>query len=206
MYRSTVRNITSPEERPAPADAASETTLLTYEAALGDADAEMDIARTYYHGELGHEVDFDRARQLFERHPDDPEALVYLGKMYHIGEGVPIDLDKTAQYYRRAAEMNNADGMNCLGVLKQTTGDAAGGAELIEKAAAHGHLTAMFNVAMAKQEQGLVEESIEVLRSLAMSDVIVAQLRLAQMLVSLPSIFDEREAFDLVVLILEEGP
>lgn len=68
----------------APADSdndASETTLLTYEAALGDADAEMDIARTYYHGELGHKVDFDRARQLFERHPDDPEALVYLGKM-----------------------------------------------------------------------------------------------------------------------------
>ncbi|KAH0800545.1 sel1 repeat family protein [Histomonas meleagridis] len=107
------------------------------------------MGKVYYYGKLGQEVNKEAARQIFEKHQDDAISLVHLGRIHHLGEGVPGNLDKAKEYYERAVEMNEPNAMNILGVIKKSEGDPEG-AKLIERASELGHDGASFNIAISE--------------------------------------------------------
>jgi TPR repeat protein len=181
-------------------------TLIKYKAASGDAAAELDLARAHNYGHNGNEVDIDRARELFERHPEDPNAMVHLGRIYHIGQGVPVDQNQARVYYEAAAALNDLNGLNNLGILKQAMGDVAGGAELINRAAAAGHQTAIFNMAVANITKGHSADAIAPLRNLARQNFIIAQYNLARLLILGVGGYDPQEAIETLTMSIERGP
>jgi TPR repeat protein len=196
-------NMTFP---PKVVDDAREIKLLSYQAEMGDPDSEVAMGEMYYFGDYGEAVDFHRARALFERHPEDPNALVILGRMYHIGEGVPVDLDRAEQLYQRAVKLKHTSAMNNLGVLKNQKGDFEGGARLLEQAAAGGHAGAMYNLAIKRLAEHEDQEAVTVLRSLARNGSVLGQHMLARTLMVSGAEYDPIEAAYWIKQVLARGP
>ncbi len=83
---------------------------------------------------------------------DDVESQFKLGKKYHDGIGVKVDLVKAAEYYSKPAELGHAKAQNNLGLLYslgfETQGqDENKAAEWIMKAADQGLDIAQYNIA-----------------------------------------------------------
>ena len=78
-------------------------------------------------------------------------AMNNLGKLYENGEGVPKDMAKAIELYRKAADLGNTEAMVSLGfAIYHGNGipkDYAKAAELWQKAADMGHTGAMNNLA-----------------------------------------------------------
>lgn len=65
----------------------------------------------------------------------DPDALFNLGQAYKLGRGVPVDLAKAEDFYRRAAAKGHAPAQTNLGIVLAQRGDKVAAAELWQKAA-----------------------------------------------------------------------
>jgi TPR repeat protein len=180
--------------------------LLKYRAERGDAFAASELGRVFYYGKLGQNVDLKLAREFFERNPGDRNAVAHLGKMYHFGEGVPIDRAKAEQYYTRAMEMGALNGMNSLGVLKQEAGLYEEGAKLIEKAASKGHDSAAYNVALDRAAKGLMKAAIATMTRVANRGIMSAQMTLAKWLTSTDFVFNPETAFRWLHRVCVRGP
>jgi TPR repeat protein len=48
---------------------------------------------------------------------NNPEALFLLGKAYHLGKGVSVDIDRAKEFYERAGKLGSARAMNNLGIM-----------------------------------------------------------------------------------------
>lgn len=76
----------------------------------GNYKAFANIGWLFYYGN-GCAEDNDKARYYFEKaiehNKDDSFSLYYLGEIYRNGYGVPIDLDKAKDFYKRSAELGN---------------------------------------------------------------------------------------------------
>ena len=180
--------------------------LLEYKIALGDKDAELDMGKVHYYGKLGQEVNKEAARRIFEKHQDDPIALVHLGRIHQLGEGVPVDLELAKDYYRRAVDMNEPNAMNILGVLEDTEGNPEG-RELIQRAADAGHDGAAFNIAIGEinnpSMRGKVYKS---LKSLAKKGILEANHYVAEMLILGAPKFDDTKALAYLFYNIQFGP
>jgi tetratricopeptide (TPR) repeat protein len=109
-------------------------------------------------------------------------------------------------YYEAAACLNDLNGFNNLGVIKQAMGDAEGGAENIRMAAAGGHQSAIFNVAIDNISKGRSADAISPLRDLARQNVIAAQYHLARILILGSAKYDAQEAIETLAMAIERGP
>lgn len=60
---------------------------------------------------------YEEAKKLLEPEAEknDPAAMFALGKMYASGTGVEKDLEKAADYFRRASELGHAEAQQSLG-------------------------------------------------------------------------------------------
>jgi TPR repeat protein len=86
------------------------------QAEAGDAIAQRELGRHYFHGAGVAQDDFEAAkwyRKAAEQ--NDAKAEVYLGDLYYHGRQVPKDGAEAAKWYRRAAEQNDAAGQFNLG-------------------------------------------------------------------------------------------
>jgi TPR repeat protein len=184
----------------------AEYALLEYTARMGHAPSEVELARVLYYGRLGQPIDLGRARELFARHPEDANALVHLGKIYHLGEGVPVDRANAEHYYGKAAEMGDANGLNNLGILKQNAGEKEAGQKLVEDAAAAGHESALFNLASETAMHGQLNESIKPMRDLASRGMLAAQYNLARILTLANTVYDPVESCAWLRAALKRGP
>lgn len=91
------------------------------------------------------------AIEIFQKYPNDSEALYYLGKAYLYGMGVEKDAKKAFQYAQKSANQNNPSGLNLLGAAYQH-GEAIEKDELqalmyYKQAAELGNTKAMINLA-----------------------------------------------------------
>lgn len=116
-------------------------------AKLGDADAMVDVGVMYEKGE-GVSADPLAARGWYTKasKAGNPSGTFHLGYWYEINEK---EYEKAAEYYRKAAQNDDADALLCLGLLYkegkvEKTGQSA--QELIEKAAKLGNDEAMILV------------------------------------------------------------
>ena len=65
----------------------------------------------------GRAADLDLAKATAEADKGDREAQYSVGRVYFKGEGVPQDLLKAMDYFRRAAEQGNFKAQNNLGSM-----------------------------------------------------------------------------------------
>jgi tetratricopeptide (TPR) repeat protein len=63
--------------------------------------------------------DYETARKEFQALADkgDDKAMIDLGVMYHLGEGVKQDYDKAMEWYLKAYARTNGDALNNIGVM-----------------------------------------------------------------------------------------
>ncbi len=83
---------------------------------------------------------------------NQPQALTLLGRIYEAGLGVPLDLLKAAQYYRRGAELGDVEATFSLALMlaagRGIKKNVAGAAGLFERAARTGHPEANYNLGL----------------------------------------------------------
>jgi len=81
----------------------------------------VEIGILYLFGYYGQEVDYAVAKDYFEQVEDvEPRAQAMLGRLYEFGLGVDADAQKAEEYYSRAAEKDNVQGIFFLGELYLT--------------------------------------------------------------------------------------
>lgn len=181
--------------------------LLQYKAAFGDPDAEMDLAHSYYYGNYGQEVNIHKAREIFERHLDNSDAAVHLGRIHHLGEDGPVDLELAEHYYKMAADMDNMNAFNNLGVIHNDRNDPDVALELMQKAADKGHPSAKFNLAMHEiRGRKNLTKGLQMLRELSDSGMVLAALNYATYERGGIAPYDEDDAFWLFHSICSVGP
>ncbi|OHT14362.1 hypothetical protein TRFO_15280 [Tritrichomonas foetus] len=122
--------------------------FLKYKAQLGDEESGVELATVYYYGKYGVDVDIHRARQMFEQYPTNTYANIHLGRIHHLGQDGPVDMEAALHYYNLAAREDDPNAFNNLGVILQGEGRADESNELFRKAANAGHEGAIFNLAM----------------------------------------------------------
>ncbi len=80
------------------------------------------------------------------------KAQYYLGKSYDHGEGVPVDYNEAAKWYRKSAEQGDPDGQSGLGVLyangQGVPGDYSKALEWVNKSVAQGSANGQFSLGM----------------------------------------------------------
>lgn len=180
--------------------------IIQYKAALGDEDADIELARSYYYGNNGQEINIHKAREIFEKHLDNSDAIVHLGRIHHLGEDGPVDLDLAVHYYQMAADMGNMNAFNNLGVIHNDRNDPETALQLLRKAADKGHPSAKFNLAMHEIQSNNVTEGLRMLHELTESGMILAALNYATYERSGFAPFDEEDSFWLFHTICSVGP
>src|SRR5579863_1019256 len=76
-------------------------------AQAGDASSQVKLGKRYMNGN-GIPQDYAEAMIWLQKALNaDPEAANAIGILYHNGWGVPQDYNRSAEYYRRAAEKGN---------------------------------------------------------------------------------------------------
>jgi TPR repeat protein len=107
----------------------------------GDANAEFELGRAYYHGE-GVPKDFAQAFGLYQKSAQqgNMKAENNLASMYRDGEGVPRDIAQATQWYQKAAEQGGALAQYNLAVIliHRRKHDPKEAAQWFEKAANQG--------------------------------------------------------------------
>ncbi len=131
---------------------ASVSLALTATVSLG-AFAGMDEAKNAY--ETGQ---FESAYQEFEvlYGQGDAEAAYYLGRMHHMGEGVPQNFSQALNWYRSAADGGSADGYFAMGQMYEkgqgSPQDFNRAFEAYQAASDRDHMTARKRLAMMHAE------------------------------------------------------
>lgn len=178
--------------------------LLTYQ---GTEAADIHRAHSYYYGQYGQEVNVHKARQIFEQYPNNDDALVHLGRIHHLGQDGPVDIDLAEQYYFKAAEMKNINAYNNLAVIYGAKNRDEEALELLEKAANQGHTSAKYNLAMKKIKiPENRSDGLRMLRELGDDGFIFAQFQFAQFERSGFAPFNETDAFRRFADICSIGP
>lgn len=92
----------------------------------------------------------DLAQKLAEK--GDARAHTLIARIHAEGLGVPKNEALAAQWYKRAAELNDVDGMFAYGVIlaegRGVEKNRAGAAEMFERAARTGHAAANYNLGL----------------------------------------------------------
>lgn len=92
----------------------------------------------------------DLAQKLAEK--GDARAHTLVARIHAEGLGVPKNEALAAQWYKRAAELNDVDGIFAYGVIlaegRGVEKDRAGAAEMFERAARTGHAAANYNLGL----------------------------------------------------------
>ena len=75
----------------------------------GDADAQLEVGRFYYHGRMRGGEDYVKSIPWFEKSANqgNSDAYNYLGLIYEYAYGVAKDVDKAYNYYLMGAEKGN---------------------------------------------------------------------------------------------------
>lgn len=181
--------------------------IIQYKAALGDEGADIELAHSYYYGRNGQEINVHKAREIFERHLDNSDAVVHLGRIHHLGEDGPVDIELAEHYYKMAADMDNMNAYNNLGVIRNEKNDPEAALELMKKAAEKGHPSAKFNIAMQEiRKKTNLTHGLKMLRELAESGMVLALLNYANYERSGVAPYDEEDAFWLFHILCSVGP
>lgn len=93
-------------------------TIINSRAAAGNEEAEIDLAIAKIDGIYGSDIDYEYARQILEKYPNNGRANAILGFLYHHGKGVPKNLSIAFDKYSLAAEKGNLIGQEGLCILK----------------------------------------------------------------------------------------
>jgi TPR repeat protein len=102
-------------------------------------------------------------RWLAEAPKGDVSAEYNLGRAYQSGMGVTQDLAQASYWYQRAAERNNAESQNALGMLLAAyRRDYSGAAGWFLRAATNGNAVAQYNLGMFYHEGLAVEQNYEI--------------------------------------------
>jgi TPR repeat protein len=146
-------------------------------------------------------ADGSRSTQL-EGQTEDPEALLRLGDLYRVGEGVAIDLPKALLYYRQAMQAGSRTARLRAGEMlargQGTPRDVETGTAIIREAAAAGDGNAYFLLGELLSDRELdadLEGAIDAYRQAARLGRDDALLRLGDLLSSPPNA-DLPQAFD----------
>ncbi len=131
-------------------------------AEAGYAPAEYNLAKLYYLGDVGVHQDLQLAGAWFAQAAKmgHAGALFAAGRMYDLGEGVPVDQKRAIVYYKEAALKADADAQSALATYFYTgevvPKDLATARKLFNAAAQQGQVDAMFNlgVMMAQAQAG----------------------------------------------------
>ncbi len=93
------------------------------------------------------------------------DALIQLGLMYDLGEGVEQDYEKTISYYERAANRGHSDALFVLGTMydngERVEQDLKKSFSYYERAAKMNHPPALYNVGLMYHEGQGVEQDVE---------------------------------------------
>ena len=84
----------------------------------GDAEAQFNLARAYYHGQ-GVPQDYNGAARWYRKAADQgyAKAEYDLGYMYYKGKGVPQDYSEALLWYRKAADQGYANAQYAVGYM-----------------------------------------------------------------------------------------
>ena len=84
----------------------------------GDAEAQFNLARAYYHGQ-GVPQDYNGAARWYRKAADQgyAKAEYDLGYMYYKGKGVPQDNSEALLWYRKAADQGYAKAQYAVGYM-----------------------------------------------------------------------------------------
>ncbi|XP_030833551.1 protein sel-1 homolog 3 isoform X2 [Strongylocentrotus purpuratus] len=124
---------------------------LKYQAKQGVADAQINLARMYYHGTAGVQRDMAAAAQLYrlnaEQNPADPIAQYDYAVLHLRGQGVEKDEEKGMDYLNKSAALGHAPAYTALGWYKLNFDqDDTAAAYYFEKGDALGHRDAAHNL------------------------------------------------------------
>ncbi len=142
-----------------PQDYALAAELMRQAAGQGLAAAQNDLGALYARG-LGVRRDFKEAAEWYRKAAEQGDALAQfsMGNIYSTGRGVPRDIDQAIQWWRKSAKQNQAQAENALGqhfFWTEATGtnltpqptNYVEAANWLRRAAEHGHVGAMNNLA-----------------------------------------------------------
>lgn len=145
-------------------DEASMNVLKTYQntAELGDIEAIMHIASSYYNGE-GTVENYIEAMKWYKKAAKrgNVTSMNYIGNIYYIGQGVPQDYEQALKWYKKAAALESAVAMNYIGNIyyegKGVKADIEEAMKWYQRAARLGNYTAMFNIGYMYYEEHMGE-------------------------------------------------
>lgn len=178
--------------------------------ATSSAQHEISYGMIKYLGKYGEKVDFNAAREIFEKHQDNGEALGLLGRMHHLGHGVEKDIDKAEMYYQRGAEKEDPTSLTGIGVIKLNEGDVYEASKYFLNASQRGAKGAEFNYASLllngdPQLNGTIKDAIEILKRLDNEQLSIATHTLAYLsLVGKPK-HSEKKGVKLFWRIMRKG-
>ncbi len=97
--------------------AAAEADALLEKAQRGDAKSQLEIGLAYANGDKGLVRNKSEAAKWIRlsAKQGNPDAELYVGSMYAVGESVPKDSAEAAKWYRKAAEQGQRDAAQLLG-------------------------------------------------------------------------------------------
>jgi TPR repeat protein len=138
---------------------------LKFSAENGNADGEFAITCTAEHG-IGAfcSVDLITAAQYYERCSNlSPAASTCFGWCLQSGRGIPVEITVAAEFFKRAADLDDVDGVNSFGCcLEQGQGvdpDIDEAASYYRRATSHFHPDGMYNFGRCLREGNTSEKS-----------------------------------------------
>lgn len=90
--------------------------LLGQAADGGDPMARFQLGQIYEEGKFGMDVDYRKARALYEGSTQYPPSLLCLGMLFARGLGVHVDYQKAFKYFFNAARMGSPKAMFLTGL------------------------------------------------------------------------------------------
>ncbi len=152
-------------------------TFLSFQVRAGLSDAILSYNYQQYPAAL--------AEFSYLQEEGNPVAAYYLGRMYQLGQGVPVDLRYAMRFYKMADAAYYFPASAELGKLLMDAGDVSNGLALLKKSALTGDAFAINELANAYAEGKGVEQNprlaFEFFRLAATSGNMKAQYQIAKM-------------------------
>ena len=127
-------------------------------AELGDAEAQLELAKRYEKGIGGVNKDYDESAKWYRKaaKQGNAEAQFRVGIMFYNGEGVNADPREAVKWYRKAAEQGNAEAQYELALCyyngNGVTKDLSKALNWYRKAAEQGHAEAQYDLGVCYEE------------------------------------------------------
>lgn len=185
--------------------------LLKYRSKQGDKTAKFQEGVVYYNGQFGQEVDYEKAKEIFEEMGEDPRAQAMIARMHHFGHGVEKDIDKARDYYAKALPAEDVNALAGYAILElNEDNDPVAAANLFKQAAAKGHDGAYFNYAMLKVTgkggEKNVTDAYRKFKELTHKGFLLAYVNAASFLLTGNVKFNERRAVKYLWRVINRGP